>query len=100
MPASTNRTSFLSTRWAELTLALVCLVCFLDFIDTTIGSGHPTRIDPGSPPKTRRAARGATADRRLVAVVRVSRSRVCHVLATLARVPVSWMSGQAVTMRA
>ena len=36
MPSSTNQTSFLSTRRGKLTLALVCLAGFLDFIDTTI----------------------------------------------------------------
>jgi MFS family permease len=36
MDTSPNLTSFLSTRWGKLTLALVCLAGFLDFIDTTI----------------------------------------------------------------
>src|SRR5215471_13776451 len=36
MDTSTNPTSFLSTRRATLTVALVCLAGFLDFIDTTI----------------------------------------------------------------
>src|SRR6516162_9635893 len=36
MPSSSNQTSFLSTRRGRLTLALVCLAGFLDFIDTTI----------------------------------------------------------------
>jgi EmrB/QacA subfamily drug resistance transporter len=36
MHSSTNHTSFLSTRRGRLTLALVCLAGFLDFIDTTI----------------------------------------------------------------
>ena len=36
MHTSTNQTSFLSTRRGRLTLALVCLAGFLDFIDTTI----------------------------------------------------------------
>jgi EmrB/QacA subfamily drug resistance transporter len=36
MHISTNHTSFLSTRRGRLTLALVCLAGFLDFIDTTI----------------------------------------------------------------
>jgi EmrB/QacA subfamily drug resistance transporter len=34
--ATTTQTSFLSTRRGRLTLALVCLAGFLDFIDTTI----------------------------------------------------------------
>jgi EmrB/QacA subfamily drug resistance transporter len=36
MPTPTANTSFLSTRRGKLTLALVCLAGFLDFIDTTI----------------------------------------------------------------
>jgi EmrB/QacA subfamily drug resistance transporter len=36
MQTSTNHTSLLSTRRGRLTLALVCLAGFLDFIDTTI----------------------------------------------------------------
>jgi EmrB/QacA subfamily drug resistance transporter len=36
MHTTTNPTSFLSTRRGKLTLALVCLAGFLDFIDTTI----------------------------------------------------------------
>jgi len=36
MQGSTNDTSFLSTRRGKLTLALVCLAGFLDFVDTTI----------------------------------------------------------------
>jgi EmrB/QacA subfamily drug resistance transporter len=36
MHTSANQTSFLSTRRGRLTLALVCLAGFLDFIDTTI----------------------------------------------------------------
>jgi EmrB/QacA subfamily drug resistance transporter len=36
MNTSTSQTSFLSTRAGRLTLALVCLAGFLDFIDTTI----------------------------------------------------------------
>ena len=36
MQPSTNHTSFLSTRRGKLTLALVCLAGFLDFVDTTI----------------------------------------------------------------
>jgi EmrB/QacA subfamily drug resistance transporter len=36
MPSSSTQTSFLSTRRGRLTLALVCLAGFLDFIDTTI----------------------------------------------------------------
>ena len=36
MQTQTNTTSFLSTRRGKLTLALVCLAGFLDFIDTTI----------------------------------------------------------------
>ena len=36
MQTSTNHTSFLSTRRGKLTLALVCLAGFLDFVDTTI----------------------------------------------------------------
>jgi EmrB/QacA subfamily drug resistance transporter len=36
MHTSTSHTSFLSTRRGKLTLALVCLAGFLDFIDTTI----------------------------------------------------------------
>jgi EmrB/QacA subfamily drug resistance transporter len=36
MHTSTAQTSFLSTRWGRLTLALLCLAGFLDFIDTTI----------------------------------------------------------------
>jgi EmrB/QacA subfamily drug resistance transporter len=36
MASSTEQASFLSTRRGRLTLALVCLAGFLDFIDTTI----------------------------------------------------------------
>src|SRR6202158_6631714 len=36
MRPTTNHTSFLSTRRGKLTLALVCLAGFLDFVDTTI----------------------------------------------------------------
>ena len=36
MQTSTNHNSFLSTRRGKLTLALVCLAGFLDFVDTTI----------------------------------------------------------------
>jgi len=36
MQSSTTDTSFLSTRRGKLTLALVCLAGFLDFVDTTI----------------------------------------------------------------
>ena len=36
MQTSTHHTSFLSTRRGKLTLALVCLAGFLDFVDTTI----------------------------------------------------------------
>ncbi len=36
MHTSTNHISFLSTRRGKLTLALVCLAGFLDFVDTTI----------------------------------------------------------------
>jgi EmrB/QacA subfamily drug resistance transporter len=36
MHTPTNHSSFLSTRRGKLTLALVCLAGFLDFIDTTI----------------------------------------------------------------
>jgi EmrB/QacA subfamily drug resistance transporter len=36
MHTSTNQTSFLSTRRGRLTLALVCVAGFLDFVDTTI----------------------------------------------------------------
>jgi EmrB/QacA subfamily drug resistance transporter len=36
MPSSTKQASFLCTRRGRLTLALVCLAGFLDFIDTTI----------------------------------------------------------------
>jgi EmrB/QacA subfamily drug resistance transporter len=36
MDTSTTQSSFLSTRRGRLTLALVCLAGFLDFIDTTI----------------------------------------------------------------
>jgi EmrB/QacA subfamily drug resistance transporter len=36
MYTSTHQTSFLSTRRGRLTLALVCLAGFLDFIDTTV----------------------------------------------------------------
>jgi EmrB/QacA subfamily drug resistance transporter len=36
MYSSTNHSSFLSTRQGKLTLALVCLAGFLDFVDTTI----------------------------------------------------------------
>ena len=36
MQTPTNHTSFLSTRRGKLTLALVCLAGFLDFVDTTI----------------------------------------------------------------
>jgi len=36
MEQSTEQTSFLSTRRGKLTLALVCLAGFLDFVDTTI----------------------------------------------------------------
>jgi len=36
MQTSTDHTAFLSTRRGKLTLALVCLAGFLDFVDTTI----------------------------------------------------------------
>jgi EmrB/QacA subfamily drug resistance transporter len=36
MQTPTNHTAFLSTRRGKLTLALVCLAGFLDFVDTTI----------------------------------------------------------------
>jgi hypothetical protein len=36
MEPSTAEPSFLSTRRGKLTLALVCLAGFLDFVDTTI----------------------------------------------------------------
>jgi EmrB/QacA subfamily drug resistance transporter len=36
MQSSINQTSFLCTRRGKLTLALVCLAGFLDFVDTTI----------------------------------------------------------------
>src|SRR5450755_4560199 len=36
METSANHLSFLSTRRGKLTLALVCLAGFLDFVDTTI----------------------------------------------------------------
>src|SRR5450759_2176748 len=36
MQTSINQTSFLSTRRGKLTLTLICLAGFLDFVDTTI----------------------------------------------------------------
>ena len=36
MDTPTNHTSFISTRRGKITLALICLAGFLDFIDTTI----------------------------------------------------------------
>ena len=36
MNTTTTQSSYLSTRTGKLTLALVCLAGFLDFIDTTI----------------------------------------------------------------